>query len=112
MRHVNPKARPGAALLAAVCSLLVGLGATAVSAAQDAILGTWHFSSPDGKTRVATINVRSEAEKLAGDFVGYEYDRSDDAAGEKKVVAKLESPLIEPRFDGKALTFKVKIQPP
>jgi hypothetical protein len=45
-------------------------------------------------------------------FTGYEYDERGDEADEKKVVAKLESPLIDPKFDGKALTFKVKVQPP
>jgi len=115
MRHVNSKARSGATLLVAAFSLLAALsaaGATLTSAAQDTILGTWHMTTPDGKTRVATINVKSEGGKLAGTFVGYEYDKKDDEGGEKKVVAKLESPLLDPKFDGKALTFKVKIQPP
>jgi hypothetical protein len=75
-------------------------------------LGTWHFTTPDGKTRVATVDVKSEGGKLAGTFVGYQYDKRDDEPGEKKVVAKMESPLIDPKFDGKALTFKVKLQPP
>ncbi len=115
MRHVNSKARAGAALLVTAFSLLAVLnaaGADLVTAAQEAILGTWHFTTPDGKTRVATIDVKSEGDKLAGTFVGYEYDKRDGAAGEKKVVARLESPLIDPKFDGKALTFKVKLQPP
>ena len=115
MRHVDSKTRAGAGLLVAALSLLAVLnaaGASLTSAAQDAILGTWHFTTPDGKTRVATIDVKSEGGKLAGTFTGYEYDRRDDADGEKKVVAKLESPLIDPKFDGKALTFKVKVQPP
>ncbi len=115
MHHVNSKARAGAALLVAAFCLLAVLnaaGTSLVSAAQDAILGTWHFTTPDGKTRVATIDVKSEGGKLAGTFTGYEYDKRDDEPGEKKVVAKMESALIDPKFDGKALTFKVKIQPP
>jgi hypothetical protein len=115
MRHINSNVRAVAALLVTALPLLAVLnaaGANLTSAAQDAILGTWHFTTPDGKTRVATIDVKSEAGKLAGAFTGYEYDKTDGEAGEKKVVAKLESPLIDPKFDGKALTFKVKIQPP
>lgn len=115
MRHCNSKARGGAALLVAAFSLLAAVnaaGAGLIYADQEAILGTWHFTTPDGKTRVATIEVKSEGGKLAGTFVGYEYDKRDDEPGEKKVVAKLESPLIDPKFDGKALTFRVKIQPP
>ncbi len=115
MRHFNPKARAGAALLVAALSLSAALNAAGSSltpAAQDAILGTWHFTTPDGKTRVATVDVKSEAGKLGGTFVGYEYDEGGDDHGEKKVVAKMESPLLDPKFDGKALNFKVKIQPP
>lgn len=115
MHYINLKARAGATLLVTAFSLLAVLntaGATSISTAQDTILGTWHFTTPDGKTRVATINVKSEEGKLAGTFVGYDYDKRDDQGGEKKVIAKLESPLIDPKFDGKALTFKVKIQPP
>ena len=115
MYHVNSKARAGAGLLVAAVALLAvfnAAGAKLTSAPQDAILGTWHFTTPDGKTRVATVEVKSEGDKLAGTFTGYEYDKRDDDSGEKKVVAKLESPLIDPKFDGKALTFKVKVQPP
>ena len=115
MHQVNTKARAGAALLVAAFSLLAALnaaGANSTPEAQDAILGTWHFTTPDGKTRVATVDVKSEGGKLAGTFVGYQYDKRDDEPGEKKVVAKMESPLIDPKFDGKALTFKVKLQPP
>ena len=115
MRHFNSKARAVAGLLAVALSQLAvvnAAGASLTSATQDAILGTWHFTTPDGKTRVATIEVKSEGGKLAGTFTGYEYDKRDDDSGEKKVVAKLEAPLIDPKFDGKALTFKVKIQPP
>jgi hypothetical protein len=115
MHHVNSKARGGVALLVTAFSLLALLntvGAHVIYMDQDDILGTWHFTTPDGKTRVATVNVKSEGGKLAGTFTGYEYDKRDDEPGEKKVVAKMESPLIDPKFDGKALTFKVKIQPP
>jgi beta-lactamase regulating signal transducer with metallopeptidase domain len=101
---------------AAASAYSFGVGQESKGAArtfpQSAIMGTWHFTTPDGKTRMATVNVKPDGEKLAGTFVGYEYDKRDDEGGEKKVVAKLESPLIDPRFDGKALTFKVKIQPP
>ena len=110
--HLNSKARSGASLLVIVFSLLAALNAAPTSTAQDSILGTWHFTTPDGKTRVATIEVKSEGGKLSGTFVGYEYDKRDGDDGEKNVIAKLESPLIDPRFDGKALTFKVKIKPP
>ncbi len=115
MHHVYSKARAGAALLVAAFSLLAAInaaGASLLDGAQESILGVWNFTTPDGKTRVATIDVKSEGGKLAGTFTGYEYDKGDGEAGEKKVVAKLESPLIDPSFDGKSLTFKVKVQPP
>lgn len=131
MRLVDKKARAGSFARRAVALVsAVALGVTCVAASaysfgvgqepkdagrtfpQSTIPGTWHFTTPDGKTRVATIEVKSEGEKLAGTFVGYEYDRRDDEGGEKKVVAKLESPLIDAKFDGKALTFKVNVRPP
>jgi BlaR1 peptidase M56 len=130
MRLVDKKARAGSfARRAVALASAVALGVTSAAASaygfgvwqeqknaartfpQTSLLGTWNFTTPDGKTRVATINVKSEGGKLAGTFVGYEYDKRDDEGGEKKAVAKLESPLIDPKFDGKALTFKVKIQP-
>ena len=115
MRHARSKAQAVAGLLVTALSLLAvvhAAGANPISEPRGDILGTWHFTTPDGKTRVATIEVKSEGDKLAGTFVGYEYDKRDNDDGEKKVVAKLESPLIDPKFDGKALTFKVKVQPP
>ena len=131
MRLVDKKARAGSfARRAVALASAVALGVTCAAASvysfgvgqgpkdaartfpQSTLPGTWHFTTPDGKTRVATIDVRTEGEKLAGTFVGYQYDKGDDEGGEKKVVAKLESPLIDPKFDGKALTFKVKVQPP
>lgn len=131
MRLVDKKARAGSfarralALASAVALVVTCAAASAYSFSvgqeskdaartfpQTSLLGTWHFTTPDGKTRVATIDVKSEEGKLAGTFVGYEYDKRHDEPGEKKVVAKLESALFDPKFDGKALTFKVKIQPP
>jgi beta-lactamase regulating signal transducer with metallopeptidase domain len=133
MRLVDKRARAGSfARRAAALASAVALGVTCAAASaygfgvgqeskdkdaartfpQSSLPGTWHFATPDGKTRVATIDVKSDGEKLAGTFVGYQYDKGDDEVGEKKVVAKLESPLIDPKFDGKALNFKVKVKPP
>ncbi|HEV7860894.1 MAG TPA: hypothetical protein VGO91_19910 [Pyrinomonadaceae bacterium] len=90
------------------------LGNNMVDAA-DAVIGTWQGIIPGGP-RAATIMIVRNGDGLAGTFMGYDYDRP--VAGQDgkpldgptpKVTRRTGLMLIDPKFNGKTLSFKLKL---
>lgn len=103
----------------AVCFFAAARGeaqTTNASANASTVVGSWHATSPNG-LRVATLAIVPDGEGFAGAFVGYDYDRvtSFDKPLEgapPKVKTRTGSPLIAPKLEGDAFTFRVLIRHP
>lgn len=87
---------------ASALSLKVGQERGASAASADRIIGTWRAMSDDSPDLPAVeLAVRREGDKLEGKATFFEIR-------ERKVAGKQELPLIDPKFDGKTLSFKVQ----
>ena len=90
-------------------------GVNKMADVADDIIGTWQGSIPGGP-RAATIMVVRNGDALAGTFMGYDYDRP--VAGQDgkaidgptpKVMRRTGLMLIDPKLNGKTLSFKLKL---
>lgn len=81
----------------------------------DAVVGTWQ-GNIEGGPRAATIMIVRSGGALVGTFMGYDYDRpvagKDGKAIEgpaPKVARRTGLLLIDPKFDGKTLAFRLQL---
>ncbi len=113
-------ARDGKALAFALAFLLTATGIAAsafsfhvghlvkatVSNKDSAIVGVWHANWPQHTELPALdLTMNSDAGKLSGTIVFYWMLYKE---GGQPVTGQVESPLIEPKFDGTTLSFRTK----
>jgi len=113
-------ARDGKALAFALALLLTSTGIAAsafsfhvgrfvkatVNNKDNAIVGAWHANWPQhAELPALDLTVNSDAGKLSGTIVFYWMLYKE---GGQPVTGQVESPLIEPKFDGMTLLFKIR----